>query len=447
MVNRGPSTGCKRCRERHTRCDKTRPSCLRCIKRGCICPGYRDIGGIIFKDQSRAVTERQSRRLHAVAKQAVSLSSRKLQPDSWAIVIPFFFEHYVLHTNQTGSTSRGRFDHLIALYRQAMPSSPLALATFATAARAIATHLGLAQNTSWHTKNDAAANQAVMGAIQDLEESLGDKLILAVLCLDFGTHFSQRTTFKAPSRTHLDGALALIHHCGTRNFESSVARSLFAATRSNVLLQTLWYADKRSEHAVTSFPDVKVGVDNPIMHLHYILLKVIKLDMAVVANDCPANQHQRLLRLELAQHLQAELDAWLRDLPLEWITIAEASSVYLNASDAMRCMPFYHVVSLIGQWHCTRLMVLICRNVDMQRAFPSQARDYNRYESVILEAQATFDSLCELLNCVETYSSSNTGNRQLLGATVRAPPTDSSCGPDIVPVILANILGWVLGTL
>ncbi|KAF2679030.1 hypothetical protein K458DRAFT_375877, partial [Lentithecium fluviatile CBS 122367] len=124
MVYRGPSTGCKRCRERHTKCDETKPACRRCTKRGYVCPGYRDFGGVVFQDDTRRIVEKQSRRARKVSEKSVFTPLTGLRPDAYSIVIPFFFERHIMVADQTGITSRGHFNHLIAMYSNATPSSP-----------------------------------------------------------------------------------------------------------------------------------------------------------------------------------------------------------------------------------------------------------------------------------------------------------------------------------
>jgi hypothetical protein len=64
MVHTGFSRGCDRCRDKHLRCDQTMPNCVRCTSQGLPCPGYRDQGGFLFKNESEKVI-RNGKQRHA----------------------------------------------------------------------------------------------------------------------------------------------------------------------------------------------------------------------------------------------------------------------------------------------------------------------------------------------------------------------------------------------
>ncbi|KAB8226249.1 hypothetical protein BDV33DRAFT_198071 [Aspergillus novoparasiticus] len=59
MVGVSNSKGCRMCVNRRIKCDETRPQCLRCIKRGCECPGYNRY--FKFRDQTQALQQRYRR--------------------------------------------------------------------------------------------------------------------------------------------------------------------------------------------------------------------------------------------------------------------------------------------------------------------------------------------------------------------------------------------------
>ncbi|KAF5537228.1 negative acting factor [Fusarium phyllophilum] len=49
------SRGCLRCRQRRVKCDRSRPSCQRCIVRNELCVGYRDEGDLMFQHETAKV--------------------------------------------------------------------------------------------------------------------------------------------------------------------------------------------------------------------------------------------------------------------------------------------------------------------------------------------------------------------------------------------------------
>ncbi|KXT14616.1 hypothetical protein AC579_3653 [Pseudocercospora musae] len=55
--NGWPSMGCENCRKAKKRCDQALPSCDRCARLAKSCGGYRDIADLMFKDESKSITE------------------------------------------------------------------------------------------------------------------------------------------------------------------------------------------------------------------------------------------------------------------------------------------------------------------------------------------------------------------------------------------------------
>ncbi|KAI0195922.1 hypothetical protein F4808DRAFT_440326 [Astrocystis sublimbata] len=65
MPNTGQkSPNCHLCRQRRVKCDLTRPACLRCIKYGVECPGYRKEGDLTFKTQIGTYVSRTRKPSH-----------------------------------------------------------------------------------------------------------------------------------------------------------------------------------------------------------------------------------------------------------------------------------------------------------------------------------------------------------------------------------------------
>lgn len=121
MVNRGPSTGCQTCRERRVGCDRVKPACKRCLARGLICPGYRDAGGVVFKDESKAVFTRHSKRAVLRLRPIPS----QLPSDPHDVTTAFFFRQCVLPTRQEWPLGNEYFEYILPLYNCATPSSAL----------------------------------------------------------------------------------------------------------------------------------------------------------------------------------------------------------------------------------------------------------------------------------------------------------------------------------
>ncbi|PKS10301.1 hypothetical protein jhhlp_002052 [Lomentospora prolificans] len=56
-----PSKGCQNCRERKIACDQRMPGCRMCEKHNRICPGYRNIVDLMFRDESEHVIRRATK--------------------------------------------------------------------------------------------------------------------------------------------------------------------------------------------------------------------------------------------------------------------------------------------------------------------------------------------------------------------------------------------------
>ncbi|TVY62863.1 hypothetical protein LSUE1_G007687 [Lachnellula suecica] len=69
-----PSKGCLNCRIRKIRCDQKTPACSQCVKTEKVCPGYRDMLDLSFRNESDAVIEK------AKAKAAKLRKSPNTQP-------------------------------------------------------------------------------------------------------------------------------------------------------------------------------------------------------------------------------------------------------------------------------------------------------------------------------------------------------------------------------
>jgi hypothetical protein len=69
-----PSGACHACRGRKTRCDQIPEGCTQCKRAKRKCPGYRPIGDVIFRDESKNVA-RKAKAKEARAKQAASKAS------------------------------------------------------------------------------------------------------------------------------------------------------------------------------------------------------------------------------------------------------------------------------------------------------------------------------------------------------------------------------------
>ncbi|KAF7955763.1 hypothetical protein EAE96_004686 [Botrytis aclada] len=63
-----PSKGCANCRGRKIRCGQEQPTCTNCTKASRICPGYRKMLDLAFRNESSAVIEKAKAKAKAKEK-------------------------------------------------------------------------------------------------------------------------------------------------------------------------------------------------------------------------------------------------------------------------------------------------------------------------------------------------------------------------------------------
>lgn len=292
MVNRGPSIGCQACRERRVGCDRAKPACKKCLARGQICPGYRDASGVVFKDESKAVFARHTKR--AVVKSRAIPS--QLPSDPHDVTIAFFFRQCVLPTRQEWPLGNEYFAHILPLYNSAAPSSALHVAVSAMALKVATIHHTQAYVQSFVAEAELAAVRALKAALSDPEQRLKDETLLAVLCLDFEQRY--RSVADQHDRPHLKGALALIRQRGPTSFNSMVAQALYKATRGHVLLHALWSDDESEDKSIVlALPALDLAYSNAESAVQHVLQQVLCLERQVLTlsshdSDSSSREHE-----------------------------------------------------------------------------------------------------------------------------------------------------------
>ena len=348
MVNRGPSLGCKRCRNLHKVCDKVKPACGRCVTAGISCPGYRDTGGVVFKDVTGSIVSKEERRAkkpkispRVVPVHSCNLTLTTPRIDAVDASIHFFFDKYAHNQGLNLLISRGHFNHLPALYGNAAPNSALALATGLMSARAMFLYHGSEQMHPTLVEQELAANRALQAALKIEQECTSDETLLAVLCMDFAEHEKSRGTGSAASQAHTSGAVALIRGRGANTFQSHASRSLLAAAMSNVLHRVLWSDDTRDQAAIMMMPaGLLRGEDmSPAIEIHERLLEVLKLQ---AASETMRDDHSKAWRtsfVKKSRDVHRRLLRWVDRLPSEWQHISQLGPSKASEPTLMSSIP------------------------------------------------------------------------------------------------------------
>ena len=440
MVHHGPSTGCSRCRQRHVKCDEAKPACARCISLKAVCPGYGHVtNGVVFKDVSASLRHKYSRRQASnsnvvLAKSAVPVP---LSPDPHTACISFLFA--AVFGRDRNGTSQGYLEQLVPLYTAAAPSSALALVTLVLAGRAMSLHFRLPQNSPWLYEIQVSASAALRRALADHIASRSNDTLLAVLCLNFAGMLSTKPADTMASRTHLNGAIALVRHRGPTDFTDPLFRSLTAMVRSNALLQYLSTGEEQSRVAFADLPDVDVPEFSPAIQLHQIMANVLQLHLAIAAtarDNAYLNERPYPSQFSSrARRLYGRLLHWRNDLPSLWKSILPdrplvgPQSTYARVNDRF----LYHITYIHGQWLCAKIVVL--RLLHAARANECTDLPFidGHSRSIFDLAQGVADDICVLPLLLE-----DTRDAALRGVSDGGRAVDSSLGL----WYFCTVLGW-----
>ncbi|MCJ1280405.1 hypothetical protein MMC21_008233 [Puttea exsequens] len=364
MVYQGkPSAGCANCRKRKIKCDEVKPACSQCISTKRECPGYVARFDLILRDQTKAV-RRKAQRKKSIANAPTtrlpspptSASSEEIGISSsvWAVAGPHqsafsiikraqsddqiprmfndfpeqqaicaFFLDFVLLPRNPDSV-QGHLEHLIPLYKNTTPESPLSLATSSVA-------LAMSGNAPTR-KGDQQLGRTIFGralrktsaAIRHPVDSRRDETLMAVLLLGLFEKITARddTSKSNMAKAHNSGAAALVMHRGHDNVKTNVAVGLLFSVRSQLV-----------EHAIeesTSFkrcPDALSNIfkglpQNAAARLTSATINIADLrSCAKSALLLPRNsESEREVNdlLEYAISVDLLVAAWPESLPPEW---------------------------------------------------------------------------------------------------------------------------------
>ncbi|KAL2052527.1 hypothetical protein ABVK25_007087 [Lepraria finkii] len=360
MVYQGkPSAGCVNCRKRKIKCDEATPACSQCINTKRTCPGYVPRFDLVLRDQTKSVRRKAQRkkgdqRLPSLSQSASSeesapaLTVRALSdpggrsaydvaenaPSGEAIprifndfpeqqAICAFFLDFVLHPRHPDSV-QGHLEHLLPLYQNTTPDSPLSLATSSVAL--------VLSGSSPTRRSDQQLGRTIFGralrktsaAIRNPTESKKDETLMAVLLLGlFEKIMASADASKSDmTKMHNAGAAALVMHRGLDNVKTDLAIGLLFSVRSQLV-----------EHAIeegTSFkryPDPLCNIfkglsQNAAARLTSATINIADLRSSaksalLLSKNTESEQEVNDL-LEYAISVDLLVAAWPESLPEDW---------------------------------------------------------------------------------------------------------------------------------
>ncbi|KAI1363919.1 hypothetical protein F5Y08DRAFT_226405 [Xylaria arbuscula] len=270
MPNTGrKSPNCHFCRQRRVKCDLTQPACLRCIKYGVECPGYRKEGDFTFKTQIGTYASRvrkPSRLARDIAKGSPStvLEGRSPSPNSsvetiidscstdsslhlQSLPLPTSSAAFVLRRFSVSIRGcdhhREIWDFLPDLYRREGNNSCLSICSDTFRETCLANEQGRLNDKETLVRSArllAAANSAT----RHRESMVSNATVLSIFLLAIhellvGT--PERESVPAPDawHTHVKGLSSIIKLRGPNQFSEKHGRALFSMSFSLILTRSL----------------------------------------------------------------------------------------------------------------------------------------------------------------------------------------------------------------
>ncbi|THC90532.1 hypothetical protein EYZ11_010016 [Aspergillus tanneri] len=270
-----PSTGCQTCRQRHIKCDETRPHCRACTRTGRACPGYPHPLDVMLRD--RIAFQRKKRDVYT-SKHSVSATKDKADsedpsppptnPDTAILLInstsgspssslvyatppsqlpgslslpvedtvaSLFFNSY-LFLPKDPLIRLGYMELLPKSYFDAPSDSHLRLAVLAVAYFSVAAWTGqrslLGSAEQAFMKTVSKTRLALQG---DTEQGL-DELLMTILLLSTFEEFNALKENRVTNKAHLQGAIALVNSKRLGQRESPNSQTLTMAVQAQVNL-------------------------------------------------------------------------------------------------------------------------------------------------------------------------------------------------------------------
>ncbi|KAL2862427.1 Zn(II)2Cys6 transcription factor [Aspergillus lucknowensis] len=232
------SKGCELCRRRKIKCDERKPRCLKCEKSNRVCPGYRDLGDVLFRDES-------SRALR-LARRVSTTSSLKLDQGRETIYynpsLPvqelaagFFFSKY--NTYDGPYLANTPCDWLSQSYLDGTSCEALRAAVEAVGMAGLANTSYAPQIASRSRERYCIALSELNDALLDPTAAAADTTLMAVILLGLFEIVSFETIDESRYWTaHVTGALTLLQLRGQDQFARERGGQLYVHARSQILV-------------------------------------------------------------------------------------------------------------------------------------------------------------------------------------------------------------------
>ncbi|PLB52580.1 C6 zinc finger domain protein [Aspergillus steynii IBT 23096] len=355
-----PSTGCQTCRQRHIKCDETRPHCRACVRTGRSCPGYPHPLDVMLRD--RTAFQRKKRSVSSskppqVAKKdqedpqaqasptaptsnmaVMSASSNTTPPSSPPVVVDLppqvpgtlslpmedtvsslFFNSY-LFLPKDPLIRLGYMELLPVFYFNTSFDSPLRLAVQAVSYFSVAAWTG--QRSLLRT-----AEQTFMKAVSRTRLTLQgnidhhvEETLMTILLLSTFEEFSALKENRVTNKAHLHGAIALVNSRRLEQRKTAHSQTLTMAVQTQIVRTSLGLAYPMAQTPSLS-PLPMPLAETASGHLTIVTSEIVSLRQTWdrISSTPGSYQTDELKNLlSTAMALDNKISVWKHILPDRW---------------------------------------------------------------------------------------------------------------------------------
>ncbi|GAB7366428.1 hypothetical protein MBLNU230_g8225t1 [Neophaeotheca triangularis] len=377
MVNRGRSTGCLTCKQRHVKCDEAKPECRSCIRLSLRCRGYcrpTKKANLVFKDETRKffaskpipTSSRSPRSSFAQHIKAPKCPKQPSVPDD---AVAFYLHHYANIGREMAST-RGFFELLIPAYQSQPQDSPLSLAVSTLSEEVLSVWRQDATSFRTIRQSYSHAISRLRAATQDPVERRKPATTLAVLVLQTYENASAVYDLRWASSIHHNGAASLLSSVDSDDTDANV-RSYLRKFMLHTEVSSALRQRKPLKQVAYSWiggGDVMQVPDNPSSALDNIGASVADLQ-ANYAQFVTQSRSVTVSESTLEQwrteskRLHTMLLTWAESLPTHWRPLRLESSQDFDPSipsfqSTCEVYPSCQIASVWNFWQFQRLITV-----------------------------------------------------------------------------------------
>ncbi|RDW59099.1 hypothetical protein BP5796_12023 [Coleophoma crateriformis] len=328
MVNNGASGACYACKQRHKKCDETRPSCLRCSRAHRQCPGYNASRELKFVNYAGETT------CELAHQQSASLlhHSTHIDVHEWPAIKhnarSAFFNDYCI-TSKDQTLSRGYLNGLETMITKAGPTSEVAKACTIIALASLGKKVGDPMFLHAAENLHSLLLRSFRLSISNETASASVESLITAVLLGLYEIITSTDAYHGAHIAHARGISAILISkqspfdlvCGGKLFQLSNPLPLEDLDLDNSGLQHLQYSLMKDTKVSPIFsvlctPLVKQS-NTTIESIFIQTASLILRARSLIADEATTIDQLYCLKLD-AEQLDERYNAWSENIPDEW---------------------------------------------------------------------------------------------------------------------------------